>query len=226
MTEVLEPLWLSVRVAICATLLVGLPGIGLGWLLSRREFRGRALLDGIVQLPLVLPAVAVGYFLLWALGNAGLGIAPGILFTWQGATLAAGVMALPLVVRMARLAFDGVEPRLESMGLSLGMSKVQVFFRITLPLAKRGLGAALVLGFGRALGEFGATIIVAGMVPGETNTLALAIFEDIQLGHSSSALTLVGVASVVSFVAVALSSYLMGSGAQSGHRARVGARRP
>ena len=119
-------------------------------------------------------------------------------------------MALPLVVRMAKLAFDGVDPRLESMGRSLGFTPWQVIWRVTLPLARRGIGAALILGFGRALGEFGATIIVAGMVPGETGTLALAIFENIQLGHSDQAFALVAVASAVSFLAVAISGHLMG----------------
>ncbi len=209
MSELLEPLLISIKVALCATALVGGPGVGIGWLLARKEFWGRTLVDGLVQLPLVLPAVAVGYGLLWVLGNAGWGLAPSLLFTWKGAVLAASVMSLPLVVRMAKLAFDGVDPRLEHMALSLGFTKAQVLFRVTLPLAKRGLAAALVLGFGRALGEFGATIIVAGMVPGETGTLALAIFEDIQLGHSESAFALVGVASVVSFVAVTLSAHLM-----------------
>ncbi|MFT6714981.1 MAG: molybdate transport system permease protein [Planctomycetota bacterium] len=210
MGEVLEPLLISLRVALVATALVGVPGIYLGWLLSRKRFFGRAILDGIVQLPLVLPAVAVGYFLLWSLGKAGLGLAPSLLFTWKGATLAAAIMALPLVVRMAKLAFDGVDPRLESMGRSLGFSPWRVIWRVTLPLARRGIGAALILGFGRALGEFGATIIVAGMVPGETGTLALAIFENIQLGHSDQAFALVAVASAVSFLAVAISGHLMG----------------
>ena len=209
MTELLEPLLISIKVALCATLLVGVPGIALGWLLARREFFGRALLDGLVQLPLVLPAVAVGYGLLWLLGNVGLGLAPSILFTWKGAVLAASIMSLPLVVRMAKLAFEGVDPRLEHMARSLGFSPVRVLFAVTLPLARRGLAASLVLGFGRALGEFGATIIVAGMVPGETGTLALAIFEEIQLGHPESAFSLVAVASLVSFLAVAISGHLM-----------------
>jgi molybdate transport system permease protein len=209
MDELLEPLLISIKVAFCATLLVGLPGIALGWLLARKRFLGHSLVDGLVQLPLVLPAVAVGYGLLWLLGNAGLSLAPSILFTWKGAVLAAAVMALPLVTRMARLAFEGVDPRLELMARSLGYSPGRVLISVTLPLAGRGLLGSLVLGFGRALGEFGATIIVAGMVPDETNTLALAIFEEIQLGHPESVFRLVGLASLVSFLAVALSSHLM-----------------
>lgn len=207
--DLIEPLTQSLKVALLATSAVAMPGIGLGWLLARKQFKGHTLLDALVQLPLVLPAVAVGYGLLWLLGGAGLEVAPSLLFTWKAAVIASGVMALPLVVRMARLAFEAVDPRLEHMARSLGFSNWAVFYLVTLPLARRGLAAALVLGFGRALGEFGATIVVAGMVPGETRTLALAIFEDIQLGHKGEALRLVAIASLLSFLAVAFSARLM-----------------
>ena len=200
----MQALVTSLQVATCALLLIAVPGIGLGWLLARRRFPGRALVDGLVQLPLVLPAVAVGYGLLWLLGAEGFGLAPSILFTWKAAVLASAVMALPLVVRMAQLAFEGVDPRLESMGRSLGLGPLVVYLRVTLPLARRGLGAALVLGFARALGEFGATVIVAGLVPGETRTLALGIFEEIQLGDRAAAFRLVGLAVLLSFGAVGL----------------------
>jgi len=204
----MEALLTSLQVATWATLFVTLPGVWLGWLLARKDFRGHGFVDGLVQLPMVLPAVAVGYGLLWMLGDGGLGLGPSILFTWKAAVLASSVMALPLVARMAQLAFEGVDPRLEAMGRSLGMTRARVFWRVTLPLARRGLAGALVLGFARALGEFGATVVVAGLVPGETRTLALGIFEELQLGDSAAAFRLVGLAALLSFVAVALAGRL------------------
>ncbi len=204
----MEALLTSLQVAFFAILLVAGPGVGLGWLLARRSFPGRTLVDGVVQLPMVLPAVAVGYGLLWMLGAEGLGLAPSLLFTWKAAVLASGVMALPLVARMSQLAFEGVDPRLESMGRSLGLTRRSVFLRVTLPLARRGLAGALVLGFARALGEFGATVVVAGLVPGETRTLALGIFEEIQLGDERATLQLVGLAVLLSFGAVAWAGWL------------------
>ena len=198
----------SLQVATWATLIVAVPGLWVGWLLARKDFAGRSLVDGLVQLPMVLPAVAVGYGLLWILGANGLALAPSVLFTWKAAVLASSVMALPLVARMAQLAFEGVDPRLELMGRSLGMDRREVFLRVTLPLARRGLAGALVLGFARALGEFGATVVVAGLVPGETRTLALGIFEEIQLGDEAAAFRLVGLAAVLSFGAVALAGRL------------------
>lgn len=204
----MDALITSLEVATWATLIVALPGLAVGWLLARRDFFGRGMVDGLVQLPMVLPAVAVGYGLLWLLGDGGLGLAPAVLFTWKAAVLASSVMALPLVARMAQLAFEGVDPRLEAMGRSLGMGRAEVLLRVTLPLARRGLGGALVLGFARALGEFGATVVVAGLVPGETRTLALGIFEELQLGDHRAAFHLVALAALLSFVAVALAGRL------------------
>lgn len=201
-------MWISLQVALWATLLAAGPGLGLGWLLARRRFRGRAVLDGLVQMPVILPAVAIGYGLLWTLGDQGLGLAPQILFTRKAAILASALMATPLIARLAQVAIEAVDPRLESMARSLGMGSMEVLWRVTLPLSKRGLAAALVLGFGRALGEFGATVIVAGLVPGETRTLALGIFEEIQLGHQSEAMGLVGLAAAVGFGAAVLASRL------------------
>jgi molybdate transport system permease protein len=125
-----------------------------------------------------------------------------VLFTWKAAVLAASVMALPLVARTARTAFEEVDPRLEWMGRSVGLSRGRVFWKITLPLAQRGLLAAVLLGFGRALGEFGATVIVAGNIPGETQTLALAIFQEIQLGDTQAALRLVLLTTLIAFLLV------------------------
>ena len=201
-------LGLSARVALCATLLILPPGIALGWLLARREWPGKAFLETVTALPLVLPPTAVGYLLLrllardGPLGERALGIDLDLLFTWKGAVAAAALMSLPLVVRTARLAFAEVDPRLEGMARTLGLGPWRAFAAVTVPLAGRGLAAAAVLGFTRALGEFGATVIVAGNIPGKTQTLALAIFSDMQVGRDAEAMTLVGITVVVAFAAL------------------------
>ena len=165
----------------------------------------KALVEALVTLPLFLPPPAVGYLLLCLvsrngpLGQRALGFDPDILLTWKGAVLASAAMSLPIVARTARVALQGVPARVELMGRSLGYSRARVLWRLTLPLARRGLGAALLLGFARALGEFGATVVVAGNVRGRTQTLALAIFEDIQLGRGDSALHLVAISSALAF---------------------------
>lgn len=204
----LEVLLTTLRVAAAAMLLATPAGTALGWLLSRTEFRGKSLVETVVALPLVLPPVAVGYLLLalfaqdgW-LGAGALGFDPGVLFTWKGATLASAAMALPLVARTARTAFDGVDPRLERMARTCGLSRGRVLWSVTLPLARRGLLAACLLGFGRALGEFGATVVVAGNIPGRTQTLALAIFSEIQAGDTQAALRLTALVAAVAFVLV------------------------
>lgn len=202
--DVLQALWISVKVASCATLICVPPAILIGRWLARGTTRGRSVIDTLCAMPLVLPPTAVGFVLLallgvdGPLGTAGLGL--DLLLTWQGAVVASAVMAFPLVVRGARIAFEAVDPRLERMGASLGMSQFTVWTRISLPLARRGLIASAVLGFGRALGEFGATLLVAGNLPGETQTMSLLIWEDIQLGATSRALTLVGLTAVLAFV--------------------------
>lgn len=204
----LSALGLSARVALFATLVILPPGVALGWLLARRRFPGRALLETLTALPLVLPPTAVGYLLLRLLARNGpagertLGFDLDLLFTWKGAVLASAVMAFPLVVRSARLAFEEVDPRLETMARTLGLGPWRAFFRVTLPLARRGLAAAAVLGFARALGEFGATAIVAGNIPGRTQTLALAIWSDLQLGRDDEAMRLVGITVALSFAAL------------------------
>lgn len=201
---VLDAFWISVKVAGCATLLCVPPAFLIGRWLARGVTRGRSVIETLCALPLVLPPTAVGLLLLallgvnGPLGRAGLGL--DLLLTWQGAVLASAVMAFPLVLRGARVAFEEVDPRLERMGESLGLSRASVWTRISLPLARRGLLAAAVLGFGRALGEFGATLLVAGNLPGETQTMALLIWEDAQLGNESRALTLVGLTAVLAFV--------------------------
>jgi len=205
---VLSPLLISLKVALAATLIVLPPGFALGLVMARRDFPGKSLVETAASLPLVLPPTAVGYLLLRLLARGGplgpesLGFDPDLLFTWKGAAVAAGFMALPLVARTARVAFEEVDPRLEAMSRTLGQGPAGTFLRVTLPLARRGLTAAAVLGFSRAVGEFGATVIVAGNIPGRTQTLALAIFSDIQVGRDREAMSLVGVTVVLAFVSM------------------------
>ena len=202
----LDVLLVTLRVAGGATLLVTPFAIAAGWALARRDFRGKSIAETLVALPLVLPPTAIGYLLLSLFGRHGflgersLGFDPDLLFTWRAAVIASAVVAFPLAARTARTAFEGVDPRLERMGATLGLARGRVFRTITLPLAGRGLAAAIALAFGRALGEFGATVIVAGNIPGRTQTLALAIFSDIQLGADEHALGLVGLTVVVAFL--------------------------
>lgn len=190
----IEALRLSLLIAFWAVL-GGLPvAIALAWLLARRRFPGRALLDGVVHLPLVLPPVVVGYGLLVLLGRRGLigawlhdvlGIT--LAFTWEGAAIASGVMALPLMVRAIRLSIETVDRGLEAAASTLGASRSSVFFTVTLPLALPGVLIGAVLGFARSLGEFGATITFAGNIPGETRTLANAIYAITQVPDSDAA---------------------------------------
>jgi molybdate transport system permease protein len=202
----LSPLWITLQVAAAATLLVTPAGLLLGLLLARRRFPGHSVVETFTSLPLVLPPTAVGYLLLrllardGPLGPARLGFDPDLLFTWKGAVLAAAVMSLPLVTRFARVAFEEVDPRLEGIARTLGRGPLDTFFWVTVPLARRGLLAAVVIGFSRALGEFGATVIVAGNIPGRTQTMALAIFSDLQAGHDREALALAGVTVALAFV--------------------------
>ena len=176
-------LWLSLRVAAASLLLLAVPGVLTGWLLARKDFRGKAVLDACVHLPLILPPVVTGWLLLLLLGRHGwlgqyLGAWFGwrIAFTWKGAAIAAAVMAFPLLVRAVRLAIELADPRLEQAARTLGAAPLRVFLTITLPLAAPGILAGLVLSFARSLGEFGATITFAGSIPGESRTLPVAIY--------------------------------------------------
>ena len=211
----LVPLLLSLKVAACATAVILPPGILVGLLLARRDFPGRSLVETITALPLVLPPTAVGYVLLRALARNGplgerrVGFDLDLLLTWKGAALASAVMALPLVARTSRVAFEQIDPRLEAMARTMGSGPLRAFVEVTLPLARRGLLAAALLGFSRALGEFGATVIVAGNIPGRTRTLALAIFDDIQTGRDQEALVLVGITVALAFATVWTAELLM-----------------
>ena len=216
MDGALDALLLTLRVAATAMLLVAAPAFAAAYLLARREFAGKAALSTFLTLPLVLPPTAIGFLLLtlfaWdgPLGRSTLGFDPGILLTWKGAVLAQAVLASPLVVRTARVAFEGVDPRLEAIARTLGHGPWAVFFRFTVPMAGRGLAAAMILGFTRAIGEFGATVIVAGNIPGRTQTLASAIYGAQQAGRSREAGFLVLLALVLGFVAVFVAERLGG----------------
>ena len=201
---------LSLKVATVAAL-ASLPfGIATGWLLARRRFFGKALLDAVVHLPLVLPPVVVGYALLVAFGNQGILGAPlreyfgiGFAFRWTGAALASAVMGFPLMVRSIRLSIEAVDQRLEQAGATLGATPWRVFRTITLPLAWPGILAGTVLAFARALGEFGATITFVSSIPGETQTLSSAIYGLLQVpGGEGGVLRLALVALAISLLAL------------------------
>jgi len=204
----LSILLLTLRVAAIATLVILPVGIFAAWRLSRREGAVRTLAETLLSLPLVLPPTAVGLLLLEALRRSGplgrlldrLGIE--VLFTWKAVVLATAVMSFPLLVRPARTAFEEVDPRLLAMGRSLGSGPLAVFRRVALPLAWRGILAGTLLAFSRALGEFGATIMIAGSIPGRTQTMALAIFQRNQIGQDDASMRLVGITVVISFLIV------------------------
>ena len=168
-----EPLWLTLKVAILATMLAGATGIGLGWWMARRRFAGHALVDAFLMMPLVLPPTVLGYYLIVLIGRNGIlgryldqwfGI--NLMFTWQGAVLAAALVSLPLIYQAARAAFEDADKRMADAARTLGAGEWEVFLRITLPLATRGVVAGLMLTFARAMGEFGATLMIAGNLPG------------------------------------------------------------
>lgn len=212
---VVDAVRLSLLIAASATALVAVPGVAFGYLLARREFFGRSVVEALAALPLYCPPTAVGFVLLALLRRDGplgadtLGFDPDLLLTWRGAVLASACMSFPLVARTARVAFEGVPARLETMAASLGASRVQVLWRVTLPLARGGLAAALLVGFSRALGEFGATVIVAGNIPGRTQTLATGIYDALQVGRDQRALQLAALSVVLGFGAVWTSEWLI-----------------
>jgi molybdate transport system permease protein len=199
------PLRLSLLVTGVATILIVLAGIPLARLLARRDFPGKTLVESVILLPLVLPPSVVGYYLLVSLGATNPLVARSgvsLLFTWQAAAVAAAVVGLPLMVQASRAAMAGVSPGLENAARGLGSTELGVFFRVTLPLARRGILAGVILGAARAFGEFGATLMVAGSIPGSTQTLPLAIYDAVQAGRGGDARTLVAVTSVLAFLSI------------------------
>lgn len=200
-----QPVTLSLQVAGVATALILVFGLALALLLARARFSGRTLVETAISLPLVLPPSVVGYYLLLALGRG----SPlvkwtgwQILFTWPAAAIAAAIVGLPLMVQAAQASIAGVDPTLENAARTLGSSEPEVFVRVTLPLARRGILAGLVLGAARALGEFGATLMVAGNIPGRTQTLPLAIYDAVQNRQYDAATQMVLLMTSLAFLAL------------------------
>jgi molybdate transport system permease protein len=198
------PLLLTLKVALLATLLAVVTGASFAYLIARYRFPGREVLDALCTLPMVMPPTVLGYYLIVLIGRHGwlgewlwdtLGIS--LMFTWQGAVFASTIVAFPLVFKGARAAFEGVEPQYENAARTLGVPALGVFVRVTLPLAWRGILAGAMLAFARAMGEFGATLMVAGNIPGRTQTLSLAVYDAVQAGQDDLANFLVMVTSIV-----------------------------
>jgi len=201
------PLALSLKVAGWSTAINLVLGVAVGLLLARRRFIGREFIDAVLTLPMVLPPTVLGYYLLVLIGKRGpigawlydtFGV--NLIFTWQGAVIAATLVAFPLVLKAARAAFENVDPQLEKAARVLGLNEWSVFFRVTLPMAWRGILAGVLLAFARALGEFGATLMVAGSIPGRTQTLSVAVYEAVQAGQDSVANVLVLITSITCIV--------------------------
>jgi len=216
MHELLQITLFTLATAAASTALVAPPAIVLGWLLSRGPWPGRSVVETLAALPLVIPPVATGLVLLKLFGRQGpLGsvlsslFGVEIVFTWKAVVLASAVMAFPLLVRTARTAFEEVSARYEDTARTLGAGGWDLFWSVTLPLARRGLLAGALLAFARALGEFGATIMLAGMIPGETVTLALGIYHEIQLGNDTAAMVLLTVSALLAFGSVMASDRLL-----------------
>jgi molybdate transport system permease protein len=211
----LSALRLSLQVAVAATALNALVGIPIAYVLARRRSWGRSLLDLLVTLPLVLPPTVVGYYLIVLLGRRGVLGAPlyelsgfTVAFTWYAAVIAATVMALPLLVRTVRAAIESVDRDLERAAYTLGRSELRTAIEVTLPLARNGILAGLVLAFARALGEFGATLMLAGNIPGRTATVPLSIYTAVQTGESAEALGLVAALTVLSCLVLVVANRL------------------
>lgn len=206
--ELWEIATFTLMTAVCATALMLPPGIALGWWLARRTFPGKTLVETLVSLPLVMPPVATGLLLLWLVGRRGpvgrllerAGIE--VVFTWKAVVLAMAVMGFPLVVRTVRAGFEQVSARYERIAETLGAAPMRVFFTISLPLARRSVLAGATLGFSRALGEFGATMMVAGSIPGGTRTLPVAIYGYVETGQDGRAFVLLAVSVVIAAASV------------------------
>jgi len=212
----LTPLWLTLKVASLATLLAFSASVGIAFLLARSRFWGKEWLDAVLTLPLVLPPTVLGYYLIVVVGRRGwIGqwwegvFGFPLMFTWQGAVLAAAVVSFPLILKSARAAYEGVEPNYEKAAQTLGQTELAVFLRITLPLAWRGILAGTLLAFARAMGEFGATLMVAGNLPGKTQTLSLAVYDAVQAGNDGQATLLVLMTSVTCVIILVLSAKLL-----------------
>ena len=212
-SEVIVPLLLTLKIAGTATGLVFVIGIAVAFLVARVNFWGREAFDATMTLPMVLPPTVLGYYLIVVIGRNGLigewleqNLGIVLMFTWQGAVLASTIVAFPLVYKSARAAFEGVDRQLENAARVLGKSEVSVFVKVTMPLAWRGIFAGVMLAFARAMGEFGATLMVAGSLPGKTQTLSIAIYDAVHAGNDHLANFLVIITSLVCI------SILLGTG--------------
>jgi molybdate transport system permease protein len=212
----------SLGVGLASTVLILPLGVGLAWLFARKQWPLKSVVETIVLLPLVMPPVSTGLILLKIFGRRSplgqwlydRGIE--IVFNWKGVLIAMSVMSFPLLVRSVRTSFAEVNPRLEQIAATLGASPLKVFFAVTVPLAYKGIVAGALLAFSRALGEFGATILLAGNIPGETQTLSLAIYNFVQLGKDPEAFTLLGITVLLAFIFVWSSEWLLRSGKRAG----------
>ena len=219
----LEVTYITLKVALAATVINFPFALYIGWILGRRNPRGRLILEVLISLPLALPPVVTGYALLLALGSRSpIGsftqfvFGSDIIFTWVAASLAAAVVSFPLMVRSIIVAMSAVDPRLERSARSLCAGPVKTIFSITLPLSNQGVIAGTLLGFVRALSEFGATIIVAGNIPGVTQTLPLAIFAKVQTGRTSEAFELVAVSVILAVISLAIHNWLLSRSSNRG----------
>jgi molybdate transport system permease protein len=209
------PLWLSLRVATISTAVGLVVGLWLAWILANRQFRGKEILDAAITLPLVLPPTVLGYYLLVVLGRASpVGklyewiFGGPLVFSWQAAVVAALVHSTPLLVKSARAAFESVDRSFERAARNLGASELRLFWRVTLPLARRSILAAGALAFARSLGDFGVTLMIAGNIPGRTQTVAIAIYDAVETGNGATARILVVIVSVIALIILSVANRL------------------
>ena len=210
-TDIMFSMLLSLKVALLATGIIAVLGTGIAYLLARYEFRGKDLMDALTTLPLVLPPSVTGYYLIVLLGRRGVLGGPlyemtgfSLMFTWGAAVVAAIVVSIPIMIKIGRTAIEAVDPNLEMASYTLGRSRMYTLFNITLPLARKGLMTGVILSFARALGEFGATLMLAGNIPGSTDTMPLAIYGAMISGDTETANLLAGVLTFVSFLIIYL----------------------
>jgi molybdate transport system permease protein len=209
------PLWLSLRVAAISTAVALVAGLWLAWILANRQFRGKEILDAAITLPLVLPPTVLGYYLLVVLGRTSpVGklyewiFGGPLVFSWQAAVVAALFHSTPLLVKSARAAFESVDRSFERAARNLGASELRLFWRVTLPLARRSILAAGALAFARSLGDFGVTLMIAGNIPGRTQTVAIAIYDAVESGNGATARVLVVIVSVIALVILSIANRL------------------
>ena len=212
----IDSILLTIQVAVLATAVNTPVALFVSWLLVKKRVRGRIFIEALISLPLALPPVAVGFGLLYLLGRNGpigslieLTLGVEILFTWVAAVFASAVVSFPLMIRAIMVAMAEVDPQLEESARSLGAGPFRVAMNITIPLAYRGILAGLLLGFVRALSEFGATIVVAGNIPGKTQTISLAIYQNVQIGHTETALVFVGVSILLASLSLIVHNWLL-----------------